>query len=103
MDESRSSKDNELYRLRREVHFYLDSIWLFSSNQRRSRGSMYSWLSTQMNLSRSETHIKYFDSNQCKQALRILKAKYKQLYGKNNISKTENRILYNKENNHNKN
>ena len=76
-------------RLRREVHCYLDSIWKISTNKNKSRTAMYKWLATQMKLNTYETHIRFFNKEQCKQALKILKPKYKQLYGKNNLSRLE--------------
>jgi len=90
---SKYEKDKELARLRREVHYYLDSLWLFSSNRKSSRTALYKWLSNQMNIDYYATHVKYFDEVQCRQALRILKTRYKQYYGKNNISKTEKKKL----------
>ena len=52
--------DNELNRLRKEVHYYLDSLWLFSSNKSKSRSNLYKWLSVQMDLTIYETHVRYF-------------------------------------------
>ncbi len=90
--------DKNLKRLRKEVHYYLDSLWLFSSSKRTSRTALYKWLAIQMNMDFYTTHVKYFSEDQCRQALRILKRKYKEYYGKNNISKTEkdrlNKLYY---------
>ena len=87
------SIDKNLRRLRREVHYYLDSLWLFSSSRKTSRTALYRWLAIQMNMDLYKTHVKYFSEDQCRQALRILKAKYKEYYGKNNISNTEKNKL----------
>ena len=88
-----SEEEKELKRLKKEVHYYLDSLWLFSSNRKTSRTALYKWMSMQMNIDFNETHVKYFDIEQCRQALRILKARYYQYYEKRNISKTEKHIL----------
>lgn len=88
-----SYNEKELKRLRKEVHYYLDSLWLFSSNRKTSRTALYKWLSNQMNIDIFATHVRYFSNEQCREALKILKARYKQYYGKNNISKTEKKKL----------
>lgn len=64
------------------VHRYLDAIWLTSSKKRNARTAMYSHLSRLMNLPLEATHAKYFTRNQCRQAIKILRPMYIQLYGK---------------------
>ena len=88
-------KDNqkELQRYKHEVHCYLDILWLISSNKSQARSSWYNWLSLQMNKNKENTHVSQFTLEDCKQALRILKRKYKQLTGKNNISKSVKRKI----------
>lgn len=81
--------NRELKRYKKEVHYYLDVIWINSSNKSRSRTNLYKWLSIQMNINLEDTHVRKFDLEQCKQALKILKSKYKQMYGKCNLSKSE--------------
>lgn len=81
--------NRELKRYKKEVHYYLDIIWLNNSNKSKSRTALYKWLSIQMNINSQDAHVKKFDLEQCKQALRILKSKYKQMYGKCNLSKYE--------------
>ena len=66
---------------RHTIHLYLDEIWKISSNTKKARTSMYNWLSVQMNLPKEQTHASLFNRSQCKQAIRILKNKYIQLYG----------------------
>lgn len=43
---------------------------------------MYSLLSARMGLSKEETHAKYFTRAQCKEAIKILRPMYIQLYGR---------------------
>lgn len=64
------------------VHRYLDGIWLMSCKRRQARKTMYKLLSSRMNLDVDETHIKLFNREQCKQAIKILRPMYIQLYGK---------------------
>lgn len=66
---------------RHTVHRYLDAIWKVSNKKRDARSTMYSWLSTQMDLLEEETHVAKFTRNQCKQAIRILRPKYIELFG----------------------
>lgn len=82
------TKEQELNRYKHEVHCYLDTLWLVSSNKSQARNSWYNWLSLQMGKDRKDTHVSQFDLDDCKQALHILKAKYKQLTGRRNISKS---------------
>jgi len=42
---------------------------------------MYKWLATQMNLDEDATHVKYFTRQQCKNAIKILRPKYIQIFG----------------------
>lgn len=81
------TKEQELRRYKHEVHCYLDSLWLISSNKSKARNSWYSWLALQMGKDREETHVSQFTLDDCKQALSILKKKYKQITGRNNIAK----------------
>lgn len=82
------SSEKELQRYKHEVHCYLDILWLIATNKSQARSSWYNWLALQMNKDKNDTHISQFTLEDCKQALKILKRKYKQLTGKNNISKS---------------
>lgn len=42
---------------------------------------MYKWLSIQMGLSMADTHVSKFTRAQCRQAIKILRPKYIQIYG----------------------
>lgn len=64
------------------VHLYLDGIWKSCMYPGKARTALYSWLATQMGLSKDETHISLFNIEQCKQAIEILRPKYIQLNGK---------------------
>lgn len=67
---------------RHTVHLYLDSIWPISTNPKKARTTMYKWLANQMGMDYYKCHVKWFTRDQCRQAIRILKAKHIQLYGK---------------------
>ena len=53
-----------------------------SSRPGKARTAMYKWLATQLNMEYEKCHVKWFNRDQCKQAIKILKAKHIQLYGK---------------------
>lgn len=80
---------------RHTVHRYLDSIWKVSSRRGEARSTMYSWLSTQMDLPEEETHVSKFTRNQCKQAIKILRPKYIELFGKDLPYRKENEMKSN--------
>ena len=84
-------KNTQHYRY--TVHRYLDSIWRVSSRRGKARSTMYSWLSTQMDLPEEETHVAKFTRNQCKQAIKILKPKYIELFGKDLPYRKENKMV----------
>ena len=67
---------------RHTVHLYLDSIWPLSSNPKKARTAMYKWLALQMNMDYYKCHVKWFNRDQCRQAIKILRQKQIQLYGK---------------------
>ena len=67
---------------RHTVHRYLDAIWVLGSKKGKARSSMYRWLANKMNIPEEETHVKYFTRAQCREAIKILRPMYKQLYGK---------------------
>lgn len=66
---------------RHTIHLYLDEIWKLGSNTKKARTAMYNWLSVQMNLPKEQTHASMFNRAQCKQAIKILRNKYIELYG----------------------
>ena len=70
-----------LQHYRHTVHRYLDAIWCATINKRKSRTTMYQWLSKQMNLDVADTHVSMFNREQCKQAIKILRPMYIQLFG----------------------
>lgn len=67
---------------RHTVHLYLDSIWPISSKPGQARTAMYKWLATQLNIDYYKCHVKWFTRDQCRQAIKILRNKQIQLYGK---------------------
>lgn len=76
-----------LQHYRHTVHRYLDAIWLVGSSKKKARSTMYKWLSTKMNLDIEDTHVSKFNREQCKQAIKILRPMYMQLYGQDLIYK----------------
>ena len=70
-----------LQHYRHTVHRYLDAIWLVGSSKKKARSTMYKWLSNKMNLDIEDTHVSKFNREQCKQAIKILRPMYIQLYG----------------------
>lgn len=79
---------------RHTVHRYLDAIWTMSSHKRNARSTMYKLLSVKMNLDIDDTHVAQFTREQCKQAIRILKPMYVQLFGKDLEWKKEVKMYY---------
>ena len=71
-----------LQHYRNTVHLYLDGIWLLSKNKKQARNTMYNILSIKMNISKEDTHVSKFNRAQCKEAIRILRPMYMQLYGR---------------------
>ena len=83
-----------LQHYRHTVHLYLDAIWLASSHKRKARSTMYKLLSNRMNLDASVTHISMFNRAQCKEAIKILRPMYIQLYGKDLDYKKGTKMYY---------
>lgn len=84
-------KNTQHYRY--TVHRYLDGIWKVSSRKGKARSTMYSWLSTQMDLPEEETHVAKFTRNQCKQAIKILRPKYIELFGEDLPYRKEKKMV----------
>jgi hypothetical protein len=61
--------DNELRRWKKEAHVNFDRLWKHGNM---TRGEAYVWLSRQMDIPVSETHIGMFDVAQCKQVVSIM-------------------------------
>lgn len=74
-----STKNTSHYRY--IVHKYLDAIWIIGSNKNKTRGIMYKWLANKLNIPVEESHVKLFTKAQCKEAIKILRPMYIQLYG----------------------
>ena len=85
-----------LQHYRHTVHRYLDAIWAMGYHKNKTRGVMYKILANRMNLPYEETHVKYFNRAQCKQAIKILRPMYIQLYGKDLDYKKEDKMYYSK-------
>ena len=81
---------------RHTVHRYLDAIWSASSHKKKARSTMYKLLSNKMNLDINNTHVAKFNREQCKQAIKILRPMYVQLFGHdlNYKKKGKSQIMY---------
>lgn len=67
---------------RHTVHRYLDAIWTLGWNKQATRGNMYSILANRMGIPKEECHASKFTRKQCREAIKILRPMYIQLYGK---------------------
>ena len=82
---------------RHTVHRYLDAIWSIGCHKGKARTSMYNILATRMDLRPEEAHVKYITRAQCKQAIKILRPMYIQLYGKDLDYKRRDKMYYSEE------
>lgn len=69
----------ELRFWKQKAHKAFDPLWQYGPFKHR-RNAAYRWLSEQMNLPVSETHIGMFDVGQCKEAIRIINEKKGKMY-----------------------
>ena len=63
--------DADLRRMRKKAHDALDWTW---RNRRMTRGEAYRKLSEHLDLSIKKTHIGMFDTEQCRETIRLFKA-----------------------------
>lgn len=70
--------------LRRQVHSYLDELWLHSPKSKKSkeRKNTYAWLSKQLNIPIEKTHVGMFNESQCIEAIELLR---EELIRRNNL------------------
>ena len=70
--------------LRRQVHTYLDELWINSPKSKRSnnRKKTYKWLSEKLNIPIENTHVGMFTESQCIEAIELLR---EELIRRNNI------------------
>ena len=85
MMEDLKTEDKELIRYRHEVHCYLDVLWLIATDKAKARKTWYNYLAINLGKTKDENHISKYSLDDCKQALHLLKAKYRQLTGRRNI------------------
>lgn len=62
--------DKTLRTLRKMAHSYFDKIW---QSNRMSRRAAYSWLAYQMKINVKDTHISWFNDEQCKMVIDLSK------------------------------
>jgi glutaredoxin len=69
--------NEELREAKKEAHFYFDKLWSAKIDQGHkksfARSKAYEWLSKQMETSRTETHIGWFDVDECKKVVELCK------------------------------
>ena len=67
----------ELREAKKEAHFYFDKLWSYKIKQGIKKGTArskaYAWLSEEMAVPRTETHIGYFDLHMCKKVVNLCK------------------------------
>ena len=87
--------NSELRPAKNDAHFYFDILWIEKTKRgtkkHKAREKAYQWLSKRMGLSRFQTHIGWFDIEQCKKVVEICKPIVDKL-------KDYNQVVYIKEN-----
>jgi len=67
----------ELREAKKEAHFYFDKLWSYKIKQGIKKGTArskaYAWLSEEMAVPITETHIGYFDLHMCKKVVNLCK------------------------------
>lgn len=59
--------------LRIQAHAAFDALWKSSNDTKRARAHAYHWLAGKMKMTQDECHIAQFDSEQCREVLRLIK------------------------------
>jgi len=75
--------NKELRKYRGIAHLYFDTLW--KNKKSGTRIKAYKWLSEKMNISVPDTHIGYFNIDQCKTVIKICKP-----YAENILNKSKN-------------
>ncbi len=73
-----SVANSELRDWRREAHAFFDPLWKAKMlkagcSKTKARVAAYKWLSSQLNIPVNETHISWFDVDNCKRVIEICK------------------------------
>ena len=70
--------------LRKQVHTYLDELWLHSPKSKKAQETkkVYSWLSNKLKIPLEKTHVGMFNEAQCIEAIELLR---EELIRRNNI------------------
>jgi len=63
--------DKNLRNLRNNAHMLFDKLWK-GQTRKMTRYDAYRWLSNKMNIKIEETHIGWFDEEQCKKIINLL-------------------------------
>lgn len=68
-----------LKNLRIDAHNSFDRLWVWRKNT--SRGKKYAWLSRELAIPLIETHIAFFNEEQCKKTIEICDKFYREVLG----------------------
>lgn len=91
--------EKQLKRYKHEVHCYLDILWLIATDKNKARRTWYSYLAIQLNKNQEENHVSQYNLEDCRKALRLLKNKYKEITGRNNMPKSIRKKFYQEKDN----
>lgn len=94
MEDEEKQLEKQLRRYKHEVHCYLDVLWLIATDKSNARKVWYTYLANNLNKTEEENHISKYSLDDCKKALHLLKKKYKEITGKNNMPKATKNKFY---------
>lgn len=69
--------NDKLRQYRKEAHKWFDQLWKCGYLK---RSFAYFWLSSELKLSKKDTHIAMFDIEECKKTIKLSKKKLNELY-----------------------
>ena len=66
--------NDELRKARKEAHYYFDKLWK-EPTRIMKRNEAYYWLAKQLKIDKNKTHIAWFEIEQCKKVVELVKEK----------------------------
>ncbi len=66
--------NNELRKARNKAHYYFDKLWKHPTRIMK-RNEAYYWLSKHLRIKKEETHIAWFEIEQCERVVELVKEK----------------------------
>ena len=66
--------DNKLRKARNEAHYCFDKLWKEPARIMK-RNEAYGWLAKQLGIEKEKTHIAWFEIEQCKKVIELVKKK----------------------------